>query len=88
MSVFFNVNGGTKAFICAFSTDTEVCKGLRGRVELVESPIAANPESTSMVNEKFVDVHTAQTTRLAWHMSENFELVAVESIQPVLRAKP
>ena len=86
--IFANVDSGTVIFIFAWTADAKVRECLRDWVEFVEGLIAANPKITGMVNEKAPDKNAAQAVRLAWLMSEYFELVAVESIQPILRAEP
>ena len=63
-------------------------KGLGLGVEFIDKLIAADPQSAVAVLEEGANVDAPETDGISRIVSEDFEGIAVVSVQPILRAKP
>jgi len=64
------------------------CKRLGHPVEFIEELIASNPERAIAILEQGADEDPTEAVGISWIVNKDFEVVAVESVQPILVAKP
>jgi hypothetical protein len=64
------------------------CKRLGRSVEFIEKLIACDPEHAIAILEEGAYVHPTEAVGVCGIVNENLEVVAVEPVQSILRAKP
>ena len=64
------------------------CKRLGSSIESIDELIASDPQRAIAILEEGANIHPAEAVGISWVVNEQFEVVAVVPVQPVLRAKP
>ena len=63
-------------------------KRLVRSIEFIEKLIASDPERAIAIFEEHLDFHPTEAVGISWVVNEQFEVVAVVPVHPILRAKP
>ena len=63
-------------------------KRLSLRFKSVEELAASDPKYAMAILEESADEDSTEAVRMSWIVSEDFEVVGIVPVQPILRAKP
>jgi hypothetical protein len=63
-------------------------KRLGRAIEFIEKLIAPNPERAIAILEEGPNVYPAEAIGISWIVNEQFEVVTIVPVQPILRGKP
>src|ERR1700723_2178772 len=88
VSILAHVHDGCTRATRIRRLDAEVREGFGYRIKLIEKLIAPNPEDSVTVLEKRANKDSAQAVAASGLTGKNFKLVAVITVETVLRAEP